>query len=755
MPKITLESTTYDLNPTGPRNWGREGNDWAEHVSTLAASASDAAADRGELVVDIREDYPTYNSLGVATGGTTLGALPGSANAAYTTRALQNLLNSAKHLYNPPDGTAVVGRTIAIYIPFEPDDWYINPGALTAGERTTYFGDSSWADGLYYQGNAGYSIKLIGELSLTLGETSGTKLIWNGGDGDYTLFKFVAANGLEVRDLTFDGNYKARRLVWLRQKSATGVQYAGSAGADFFNCKFLRPNDDSTSALIQAGHDEGDGNTYQASEYRFHQCYITGSGQGSYEGWGFRAMVGGNTQNFLFRDCKFSFLYRAIEGLSGNIAAEHCTFSNINTLNRAGGGATCMYAGGGSVWNVMGCDFENLWPAQFLTAAQGTVSNVKSCQIAACTPVDDVVISVAGPATIQGCTFGENNRAGGVYGAPLWASGQTVILNDERYLGSNAYRLTTVGTGITTGAGPVHTTGAVADANGNSWTYYGPATSNSLEFATSEPSTTGGRGGFIFENNQCRYASTAVVYPPIKNANREYLCGHVDPDKDDFSHTVSSNVRCYGNVEGSSVTGYNAPMANVNCDPDYGPSIRDGVLISLLKSATSSPNGNNSDGTAIRTLITVSKNVPNLYKLVIPYTAFKAAALTKEIILGLLPHKRRIIAVHAEVTTAFAYGGGGTLTMSVGTQDSNGGPSDPDRLLLGWNCGSTGVKGKLAADMGVGFSNGQGGHYTVDSGGYNSSGEVLQVTLTSSSGNLSTLTQGSLTLIFKHERVGL
>jgi len=130
---------------------------------------------------------------------------------------------------------------------------------------------------------------------------------------------------------------------------------------------------------------------------------------------------------------------------------------------------------------------------------------------------------------------------------------------------------------------------------------------------------------------------------------------------------------------------------------------------------------------------------------VIPYTAFQAAALTKDLTTFTVPVRSKIVGIYADTTVAFA-GPAGTLNLRVGS--TSGG----QELLLDHDVKTAAVtKGLADADLGASITRAaaiQGG--TVTSWGANTD---LYTRLTSSSGNLDGLTAGSVTLYVLVERM--
>lgn len=146
----------------------------------------------------------------------------------------------------------------------------------------------------------------------------------------------------------------------------------------------------------------------------------------------------------------------------------------------------------------------------------------------------------------------------------------------------------------------------------------------------------------------------------------------------------------------------------------------------------------------------VGQESAGFHKVTIPYTVFKAAALTADVQCFSLPPKSKVVQVIADTTTAFA-GLAGTIQVQVGTTS---GGSD---LLLAHDVKSAAVtKGLADADMGASLT-----RANAIAGGYIPSWTAaagIFVRLTSGTGNIgngsvSNLNAGSVTLYLLTDRV--
>lgn len=128
----------------------------------------------------------------------------------------------------------------------------------------------------------------------------------------------------------------------------------------------------------------------------------------------------------------------------------------------------------------------------------------------------------------------------------------------------------------------------------------------------------------------------------------------------------------------------------------------------------------------------------------IPFASLQVAALTNTLTIAGIPSNARIVGAMSDVTATFG-GTAGTLTFRLGT--SSGG----QELLLDFDGTATGFKGNADADLGTGLA-----RATAVQGGVTltslAAGSAF-LKLTSSSGNLSGLTTGSITISLVLERL--
>lgn len=343
-----------------------------------------------------------------------------------------------------------------------------------------------------YIGGVGRSITWRGEHSLSRSGEKGSGFKWVGAEGG-TMFDLRAINGSRVHGLIFNGGGKAKYLVRGREyidntDPDPGSTLIASSGLFVEFCAFLNPTLlDGDSALFAAGADNGV-NTRQASEYNFLYCDWSGCNENGTQGWGFRALAGGNTKNFFFNYNNFQYLYRGIEAGSGDLTCIVVNGSNIGYA-APDDEAALIYGYGNSV-NVIGGRFENStagYKSRYIKAggsATGTVLQAKGFYLSGNLPADDYAIVSAGPAEVSGF-FEQNGRAGSNVmkiqaGNPLLAGGYGGMKVSQSTFGYNTTQLTSApiydgSSNLLTAGDFAKSTSSVVRAEGN---VCGPASGN-------------------------------------------------------------------------------------------------------------------------------------------------------------------------------------------------------------------------------------------------------------------------------------
>lgn len=132
------------------------------------------------------------------------------------------------------------------------------------------------------------------------------------------------------------------------------------------------------------------------------------------------------------------------------------------------------------------------------------------------------------------------------------------------------------------------------------------------------------------------------------------------------------------------------------------------------------------------------------WKVTIPVAAVQIGALTNDITIATVPARTRIVSAVLDVTTPFT-GSAGTVTAKLGT--STGG----DELVLAGDVKTgTAQFGTTDAQLGAGLARAT----AVNGGLWSWAGGTLKVRFTSGSGNLSTVTAGSLSVYIGVQRLG-
>jgi hypothetical protein len=580
------------------------------------------------------------------------GARPGQLNKAVTSRAIQSIL---KRISNDTYfGGMNQGESAVIYFPV--GDWWI-------------------CEPLTYLGSLGQGVVFLGEHALARGGLQGSVLVYDGIAGG-TLLECIGINGSEIKNLEFNGNGLARRLLWLHQASTgtypSGVQVQPSSGVNVHSCTFNNPGNYSDSILVAAGEKVHSSNTYQSSEYRFFNCYFQGRdvGPGSLQGWGFRALDSGNTKNFVFQSCIFNTLYRGIECSSGYCLVSDCNSGNIGGYGRPGGAVLTV---GGNTCTVLGGGLENGSPgyaARFLSGGQGTRLSMKGIYIAASPPADDYIVT-AGSCSLSliDCYFESNSRNTSTMIA--WAGSTPYILDQEVQNGNNAYKVITAGTSATTG-GPTGTANDITDGTVH-WKYVSPADANILKIQASQAVNQDGAnwGAVAIQNCVFVYNTARITAVPLYDGSNNHIGGGTGnvqlPNSDeaaDFSRTLPVNVTLEGNSTG---------LGGGNLD-QYLPNWKGGRPAYGMDQLFQ----NNAGYFHGEPYCSVLRNGGEIFILKLDYRAFKLNAQGtteyRHCTLVDVPAKTAITGCWMQVDTLFA-GPSSPLTIAIGTN------SDIDALM--------------------------------------------------------------------------
>lgn len=264
-----------------------------------------------------------------------------------------------------------------------------------------------------YIGGAGRGLDWCGIQSLSRFGDKGSGYKWVGAAGG-TMFDLRGINGSRIHGLNFSGGLKAKYIVRGREFYDGVNPLIGSSGVFVEFCRFSDPlTSDGDSACFAAGADNGV-NTYPTDTYCFLCNDWNGTDENGIQGWGFRALAGGNTKNFFLFHNSFSYFYRAIEASSGVLTVIEINGGNIG-YNR--GDEASLIVGSGNAVTVTDGRMENLgtgYTARFIKSGgtnTGTVLQAKGFYINGNLPADDYAIITYGPSEISG-SFENNGRVG-------------------------------------------------------------------------------------------------------------------------------------------------------------------------------------------------------------------------------------------------------------------------------------------------------------------------------------------------------
>jgi hypothetical protein len=223
------------------------------------------------------------------------------------------------------------------------------------------------------------------------------------------------------------------------------------------------------------------------------------------------------------------------------------------------------------------------------------------------------------------------------------------------------------------------------------------------------------------------YNTTAIKNVPVYDGSNNHLV-----DSDVYrSQVLSAGLTAFGNLSGLQGSTHNTTLPDVQMK-------RPGVVHGALWVDTA-------DGVDANVSI---QDEDGRLRATIPYTAFQTAAPTKTVTLSFTnPAGNVIEKVRSRIVTPFA-GTAGTLNLEVGTEDSI------NEFLLSHSMTAAAgtVKGNANADLGASLASGtrpcpEGKEFTAS--------KRIQVKLTSSSGNLSGLTAGSVVITICYDYTGV
>lgn len=625
------------------------------------------------------------------------GAFPGTAGKAATTAAFNAIFADINWEYFP---TVEGKRAAVIYVPAaQGDSWYTD-------------------DLDEYLGTPGAGIYFKGDMPSGRSSTEGSTLIFDGTSGT-TWFKFLGINSSTFENITFNGGSKALVLIQLSQKwyPAPDSTQIGSSGVRFDNCQFVSPVGDYDSILVQAGSDDDPPNTMQSSEYRFYNCQF--QGHNAIQGWGFKAVVAGNTKNFTFDNCTFSYVYRGIEANSGYLICREVQGGVIGYDRDEN--AAMIYTGCLSV-DITGGGLENGnygYFARWLIATQNAHVKMSGSYIACTPPADDFVIS-AGNALIDinACDFSTSRTTSS---AIAWTA-LTAILEGQQRLndGGKWYVCTQAGTTGNTG-GPTGTGSAIVDGSAE-WDWVTSAEGNVAKLQLNGLLTDGAgqQGSATVKHCTFPYVTTPITATPIYDGSNP-ICPGVG-GVFDYARSVGNALYTRGNRTG---------LFGSDID-DFLPDVNG---VNVQNSRDQFWTNYNASG------CTVIRNDSGVYIITVPAAAIAASAGAQMRIGDMYPGMRVTDAL-IDVTTLFS----GPGVTGIEVQLGNGDITDDD-ILLSASVEATGQIGLLAADRGAGW---EADRYIV---AFNAPSPLLTLKCTVSGGSIASINAGSLNVYVQFQRL--
>lgn len=556
------------------------------------------------------------------------GAVPGAAGQTATTAAFNTIFGLISTSYPADTG----GLMAVIYVP-----------AVTEAQFGWYVGDLN-----PYFGNTAISLYMFGDAPSGYGAQGGSLIYFQGTTGN-TMFDFVAINDSTFENLTFRGGTKAKVLIKLRQFLQISPPFqSASNGVIFINCFFCEPENDYNSILVQAGEDDNPPNTYQAADYHFYYCYFQGLDNGpgfgvTKQGWGFKAVVGGNTKTFSFTRCVFTQLYRGVDASSGYVYCVDCEGGNIG-YDRDDQAA--LFYGNATGWTITGFGMENGttgYHAYLAFLTEGSPAVIQAGYFAGTTSPTDYGISAGGPSTIASCNF-VNSRTLSTYIA--WAPNYQILVGQYRTNDSGKYYVCTQAGQTASSGGPTGTGTGIVD-NTAKWDFVTVGDANVVKIQSPTCPSTGFSSALI-TGCQFPYISTPILSVPVFDGSNNPVGAAIGPNNADFSKNFAHLITAVGNRTGLFGSDINVPL------PDFfgvNPIFQNDQLL----------NDNNSSG------LTVNRNDGGVYIVTAPAAAIAASA-GGHLRIGFLPNGFILEDAVIDVTTGLSGSGVSGIKLSLGTE---------------------------------------------------------------------------------------
>ncbi len=623
------------------------------------------------------------------------GAIPGPAGQTATTAAFNAIFAEISWSYFPDvDGK----RSAVIYVP------------------ATY--DTAWYTGDLdpYVGSAGANILMRGDTRSGRSGIEGSTLIFNGTPGG-DWFDFQAINASKFENLTFDGNSKAKRLIRLRQYwNVAHMSQVATSDVHFDSCFFHSPYGDYDSACVEIGDDVNPPNTYQCDTVRFDYCYF--QGHNTIQGWGVRAVVGGNTKNFAFTECDFAYFYRGIETLSGSLLCTNVTGANIG-YDRDANAALITVAAQSFTWTGGALESGTLgYFAKLLNiTGQNTPSHITGVYAAGTAPADDYMVGTSGKTTIDACEF-QNGRA--TTNAIAWTALTPITLGQQRLNDTNKwYTCITAGTTGNAG-GPTGTGSDITDGSVHwKWSATGDANNAKISAGSTEYPTA--HGSLILECCDFAYNATLITAVPIYDGSDNPL-GVGIGGVYDYARSVPHMIYCRGNRTG--LFGADIDKALPDFEGVNVINARDQFWTNYIASGC-----------------TVTRNDTGVYIITVPAAVVAAAGATP-IRIGDMYAGMRLSDAIIDVTTLFSGPGVTGIEVSLGNSEVA-----VDDILLSASVETVGQIGLVAADRGTSW---EADRYIIP---FDAATPELHLTCTVSGGTQGAINAGSLNVYLQFQRL--
>lgn len=312
-----------------------------------------------------------------------------------------------------------------------------------------------------FLGNASYAHTFFGEIAP--GAPSGPHIDWVGDAGE-TMFHFYGLCNGQIRNLGFNCRSIAARAIHI--ESAQGLGFSSSTHNHIMHCIFGEARDND-SIHIALGGDSGP--QYQCDQVSILDCGF--SGGIPRKGIAIKELQGGNCKNLKVRGGVMTFLDKGVVfGGSGSEGWSDTVMAEINTPFEAGGNALIYLKG----LQCEGCKVAGFWNVG--VGNPGRLSMV-SCQWFVDTenPDDSVVLNAQCGLYMEGNQFFNSTPVA------AWQASHAFLQGQRRSNDSGkCYEVMTSGTSAGSG-GPTGTNTRITDGSAV-WMYVGPVHDFGVDF---------------------------------------------------------------------------------------------------------------------------------------------------------------------------------------------------------------------------------------------------------------------------------